>query len=417
MKKQSILLLFFIFLTLTNYSNAGWEKIFDGRITDYARFISFDNIIIVAADSGVYRSTDSGTNWTFCIIDTSLVNPDSTIVPVMATMFCKNDQLIFASTNVGVYSSDDTGETWEPLGPFVDESLIMIAVFAKGSLVFTTMAGGGAFRSSNNGIDWTYLGPHRFYHYITCKDTLFAAAMDGLWFSVDLGVTWTLCERFNIYPMYISVYSLANTDTYMFADCWDRIYRSSDAGRTFDSVYTGLPFADYNVMGIYSVNNLLFANITNNRIYFSRDLGEHWEELNEGLDTLSMVNCFGILGEKILISKNRCLWSYDLNLLTEAHAEEYNPQSFELFQNFPNPFNPTTKIGYTIPQTSFVTLKVYDLLGREIKTLIEGEQLSGQHTVIWNGTNEVNEKVTSSIYFYKLEISGNAKTRKMILLK
>ena len=104
--------------------------------------------------------------------------------------------------------------------------------------------------------------------------------------------------------------------------------------------------------------------------------------------------------------------------LTDVDDEDnILPTNVELYQNYPNPFNPTTKIDYYIPKASFVSLIIYDLMGREIKKLIEQEQFSGKHSVIWNGTNEENSKVSSSIYFYKMETAENKIIRKMLLLK
>ncbi|OGU30182.1 MAG: hypothetical protein A2057_05805 [Ignavibacteria bacterium GWA2_35_9] len=102
---------------------------------------------------------------------------------------------------------------------------------------------------------------------------------------------------------------------------------------------------------------------------------------------------------------------------TDVNDEQILLKDFVLYQNYPNPFNPTTKIDYYIPKTSFVSLIIYDLMGREIKKLIEQEQFSGKHSVIWNGTNEENSKVSSSIYFYKMETAENKIIRKMLLLK
>lgn len=91
----------------------------------------------------------------------------------------------------------------------------------------------------------------------------------------------------------------------------------------------------------------------------------------------------------------------------------YNhPISFKLNQNFPNPFNPTTKISYSIPQESFISLKIYDVLGNEIQTLIDEEKSAGNYIVEFDGTG-----LSNGIYFYKLRSGDFIGTKKMILLK
>ncbi len=90
---------------------------------------------------------------------------------------------------------------------------------------------------------------------------------------------------------------------------------------------------------------------------------------------------------------------------------------FHLAQNYPNPFNPTTNIEFQIVDLGFVSLKVYDLLGSEVKTLVNEELSNGSYKVDWNGDNEFGEKISSGIYFYRIEAEGYVNSRKMILIK
>jgi flagellar hook assembly protein FlgD len=86
--------------------------------------------------------------------------------------------------------------------------------------------------------------------------------------------------------------------------------------------------------------------------------------------------------------------------------------SFKLEQNYPNPFNPKTTIKYEIPKSGFVTLQVYDVLGRLVKTLINEKQNAGTYEVEFDGTN-----LASGVYFYKLTADDFKAVKKMILLK
>jgi len=94
------------------------------------------------------------------------------------------------------------------------------------------------------------------------------------------------------------------------------------------------------------------------------------------------------------------------------------PQKMELMQNTPNPFNPSTSIRFSIPSSSDVTLKIYDLRGREVTTLLQENTAAGFHIVFWNGRNSRGRLVASGVYFYKLSTSsGFVNTKKMVLLK
>jgi hypothetical protein len=88
------------------------------------------------------------------------------------------------------------------------------------------------------------------------------------------------------------------------------------------------------------------------------------------------------------------------------------PKEHQLFQNYPNPFNPTTVISYALPVTGFVSLIVYDNLGRVIKTLVNEEQSVGKHEISFNAS-----EFSSGIYFYTLRTGNFTETKKLVLLK
>jgi hypothetical protein len=102
--------------------------------------------------------------------------------------------------------------------------------------------------------------------------------------------------------------------------------------------------------------------------------------------------------------------SYEYSNVVEASVNA--PNKFELAQNFPNPFNPTTKISFSVPSNSNVKLTVYNLLGQEITNLVNGFMKAGSHTVEFNATN-----FNSGLYFYRLESNGLTQVKKMMLLK
>ncbi len=93
------------------------------------------------------------------------------------------------------------------------------------------------------------------------------------------------------------------------------------------------------------------------------------------------------------------------------------PASFQLCQNYPNPFNPDTRINFDIPQKATVTLAIYDLQGRRIRTLIQGEKATGHYVAVWNSRTDTGEKVPSGVYVYRLTAGDYVSSKKMILLK
>jgi hypothetical protein len=93
------------------------------------------------------------------------------------------------------------------------------------------------------------------------------------------------------------------------------------------------------------------------------------------------------------------------------------PKEFALKQNFPNPFNPVTKIQYEIPTRSHVSLNIYNVLGQKVKTLVNTDQEAKSYSAQWDGTSDTGSKVASGIYFYKIEAGSFTQTKKMILMK
>ncbi|RMH82489.1 MAG: choice-of-anchor D domain-containing protein [Calditrichaeota bacterium] len=119
-------------------------------------------------------------------------------------------------------------------------------------------------------------------------------------------------------------------------------------------------------------------------------------------------------GTPMAITQNGFL---QVGYLGTGEGQPDAPLRFALHQNYPNPFNPVTKISYQIARTEWVTLKVYDLLGQEIKTLVNEQKAAGNYRVQWDGTNNVGTPVASGVYIYRLKAGNFEQTRKMVLLR
>lgn len=107
-------------------------------------------------------------------------------------------------------------------------------------------------------------------------------------------------------------------------------------------------------------------------------------------------------------------WDQATGFVTEIQ-NDYNsslPNNFRLFQNYPNPFNPNTVIRYEIPNETFVLIKLYDLLGREIKTLVDEDERAGIYSYNFNGS-----ELSSGIYFYRITTGKSSATKQLLLLK
>tara|TARA_B110000116_G_C16336569_1_gene359141 strand:- start:136 stop:531 length:396 start_codon:yes stop_codon:yes gene_type:complete len=93
------------------------------------------------------------------------------------------------------------------------------------------------------------------------------------------------------------------------------------------------------------------------------------------------------------------------------------PSKFNLYPNYPNPFNPTTKITYDLVNASDVKLEIYDLMGRKINTLVDQIQNAGHYSIIWNANDQAGNQVSAGVYLFRLQADKQTLTRKMILMK
>jgi hypothetical protein len=121
---------------------------------------------------------------------------------------------------------------------------------------------------------------------------------------------------------------------------------------------------------------------------------------------------FQVIGNPASVVFDSGNWILKNNTIITEVEDISQPFSFSLEQNYPNPFNPSTTIEFSIPQNGFITLKVFNVLGREVATLVNGQVEAGKHKVEFDASN-----LNSGVYFYKVESGSFADTKKMILLK
>jgi hypothetical protein len=126
-----------------------------------------------------------------------------------------------------------------------------------------------------------------------------------------------------------------------------------------------------------------------------------------GVDTISAIVVSGVDTVSIF-------WKAELTYVNPVSINENfnSPDRFYLYQNSPNPFNPTTIIKYQIPKSGFVSLKVFDVLGNEVETLVNKEKSAGTYELVFDATD-----LSSGIYFYKLQAGDFTATKKMIVIK
>jgi hypothetical protein len=149
-------------------------------------------------------------------------------------------------------------------------------------------------------------------------------------------------------------------------------------------------------------------------ISFNEDDFMNWQTVNE-------IDLSAHVGERIFLSfftdTHHYYWRIDNVAVTDGIDEDLTPQSFRLSQNYPNPFNPVTTLRYDLPEQANVNIIIYDMLGREVKTLVNQTQDAGFKSVIWDATNDYGKPVSAGVYLYQIQAGEYISTKKMVLLK
>lgn len=230
------------------------------------------------------------------------------------------------------------------------------------------------------------------------------AAWDTLFVSSDSGISWK--PLWSGKAWIYSILSLADGDVFIGAATG--VYRSTDFGNSWTQVGPSCTVSSLTV----NSSGQIFAATYGEGVYVSRDSGLTWSQLNSGLPS----------GNIQSISFNQKNQAYaatqSMGVFVAENATSVRPlgtslpSKFVLYQNYPDPFNPTTVIRYELPANLHVALNIFDVLGRQVQTLVNERQSAGSHSVKFEGAN-----LASGVYFYTLEAGQYHDTKKMLLLK
>jgi hypothetical protein len=154
-------------------------------------------------------------------------------------------------------------------------------------------------------------------------------------------------------------------------------------------------------------------------VFISTNSGASWISFNNrfpqngiGLPDVG-IRALAVVGTDLFAATNEGVWKRSLSDITPVEGLSVDlPKQFQLEQNYPNPFNPMTTISFKLPSRSLVTLKVFDLIGREVITIVSEELSAGNYSRQWNASN-----MASGIYFYRLQASSFFETKKLVLLR
>jgi hypothetical protein len=252
----------------------------------------------------------------------------------------------------------------------------------------------------------------------------------GIWRDISASLPYRWVTRVTVDPVDENIVYVTFSGL-KWRDPQSHIFRSSNMGATWDDISSNLPDAPVNAFAVDNNNQSILYLGNDVGMYVSFNTGASWEFLGQGLPVVTVgdIKIHPTSNYLVAGTHGRSMYKINLNDLTaiEQSDDAFIVSNFVLEQNYPNPFNPTTKIKFTIPpqqspllggdyRGGLITLKVYDILGNEIVTLVNEEKPAGSYAVEFSAASGA-KNLTSGIYFYKLQAGSSVKTKKMILMK
>ena len=379
----------------------------------------------------------------------------------------KNNVLYDASWGHGVYKSTNNGVTWASSNSGITDSSSQCLYFSGDTTLLGTETG-GVFKSTNNGTNWIpysanlglNYGPVNVYCITRCFNTFWIGEtfvnngetnLDYYKYTPPV-IGWmkdfTWRTWFSNNPPHVNAFYPTDSILYVCAtNGISEYYTNGSINTYYMGAIISMARLSYNYLilgGGFSTSSSGILVTTNHGgswtttlpigvrsnfvkdslnylyvgtvqgFYYSTDNGWNWTQKNTGMPTVNSVISLALSNGYFYAARpDSSIWRCSrTSILTDISNNTTDVKNYNLSQNYPNPWNPTTTIKYSIPKSGLVTLKVFDILGKEISTLVDENQSPGTYSVDFQGAN-----LPSGIYFYKLQAGSYSETKQMILIK
>jgi photosystem II stability/assembly factor-like uncharacterized protein len=425
--------------------------------------------LFAGSGGGVFLSTDNGTSWKAA--NTGLTRTWSSAFAIDA---CDSSSAVICVAPPQTFQTSDGGSTWREMAVGAPAEGLVHSSMVDHTHIWVCTDHGRIYRTTDGGVSWAVqfydTSKTKFFNYIKMFDlnngvaegdgppsaraivlkttdggdhwTSVPNSLEGssgsIWQRIDFvnrdvgyffvsgfgpqglfkttdgGVTWSETNYppfASGYPPYAEVIRFYNERIGLAIPEKGLVYRTVDGGaswKLFTSPHTGsgndIEFIPGNPAKVWMTDY--------SKLYFSTDTGRTWSEKlsTGGLRDIIFVNdkCGWLLGDKGILYRTTTGGLVGV----VDRGVPVKPERFSLEQNFPNPFNPTTTIAFSLSHPSYVTLKIFNLLGAEVATVVARELRAGSHRVDWNTAD-----FPSGVYFYRVTAGALVETKKMVLVK
>lgn len=430
-------------------------NLFTGQISRGVYMKSATDIIVGSDMGNIFRSTNGGTS--FYNVESANRMYALDFLNANTGVAAGYSGMVFKTTNAGLnWVNMPSGSIYEMYDVQVIDANTFYIAGASGRFYVTTN-GGTTFIERN--LPNISSGATKTIWFHNANTGFAAGEMGNIYSTTDAGQTWTSVYSWGTSFNNFEDIFFVNTSTGYATGERARFIKTTDGGATWDS--TGIDGPNLNtVWEMDWLNaNTGFMAAANGCIFRSTNGGTNWSLLNDtaGLSGIDMIDIEAVdtgrgwsVGEGGYIIKQKTqtewvtertlstsfgsaenLWGIDFVGSNTAYVSGYygtiyrlditsltgiagnnTPLVYSLSQNYPNPFNPVTMIQFSLPEAQNVSLKVYNVLGETVASLVNTKLTAGSYDIEWNAIN-----APSGVYFYKLEAGNFTETKKMILLK
>lgn len=378
--------------------------------------VNDDNTIFTCA-WGVNRSFDGGQSWETINNGLSILDVRAIAIKNDGTIFLGCGMYDYAYPNACIFRSTDNGNSWVVLENGIQrDDVEALTIDDEGNIYAGNVY--GVYKSTNNGDSWVNIGggvfrTKRGLEFNSVGDLFLASYSNGnaLWKLPAGDSVWV-----NLTPIFGSgwIYSFfKGSNGYFYADN----KRSTDNGNTWvemNGIQSSVSSFTENSIGHLFCGTFNFGS----GVFRSTDYGANWHQINSGLPTMD-IRSVAVDNDDYLYAGawGHSLYKTTTSTVTSVKDIEFIPSLFALEQNYPNPFNPSTKISWQSSVGIHQTLKVFDVLGNEIVTLVDEYKPAGRFEVEFNSHSGNVRNLPSGVYFYQLRAGSFIETKKMILLR
>ncbi len=385
--------------TLTGGLN-DWQNIYGGD--GFYVLVDPSNNNYVYAESqygGLGRSTNGGISFTYALNGVA-GNRNNWSSPL--AMDPSNPQILYFGTEQ-LNKTVNRAVSWAPISPDLSNGP------PSGNLAFATITTIAVAPADGN--------------------TIYAGTDDGnVWVTQNGGGSWLLISQ-NLPVRWITRVAVDPLDAqtayvtlsgYRWDEYLSHIFRTTNAGSAWEDISGNLPEAPLNDVIVDPQDSATLFVASDVGVFFTQDLGGDWQFLGAGLPLAPVTDMALHHPTRTLVAATygRSMFKFDLSQITGiAAGGAGQPQDSELLQNYPNPFNAGTEIRFSLKKAASVTLEIFDISGRRVKTLLAENLPAGLHKVSWDGHNEQGIPAASGAYIYRLKADTRVLAKRMALVK